>query len=380
MENLTRICPRCGRKINNKLLNVSGGCAICDWLSRYSDRIDNDLFNIDDSLIVVEKFLSREWKYINDIVEFFSDKYSTEQCIDLIEHLKIANRPIRIKVPCAACGSDVEIRLSKYRNNKYILCNRKCYSDFRKTLTGDKNPGYKRIKVSCSNCGKEIEIIPYNMNRLNSFGESNNFCSRNCYNQFRSKYYSGDKHPMYQHEYSDEQLNHLRRALIRNMSYTERLNSKIQLVINDVLDNNHINYKREFVFDYYSVDNYLEDYNLIIEVMGDYWHGNPEKYNLYGYKLNHIQAKTILKDKQKKSYIFNNYNVPILYLWEHDIEKHLHLCEELVKQFIIKNGKLRDYNSFNYELRDGVPLLKPESQILTPYQSMHSSQYASLVN
>ncbi len=31
-------------------------------------------------------------------------------------------------------------------------------------------------------------------------------------------------------------------------------------------------------FKYYAVDNYLDKYNLIIEVMGDFWHCHPLKY------------------------------------------------------------------------------------------------------
>lgn len=380
MENLTKKCPRCGRDVDSEFLNTSGGCAVCDWLVRYPERAQNDIFTSDDTLIVIESFLLKKWKYINEIVDYFNGKYSTEQCIELIDFLKIANRPTRIKVPCASCGKDVEVRLAKYKSNKYILCDRKCYSDFRRTLIGEKNPGYRRVVTSCSNCGKEIKVIPYYMNHLNSFGESNNFCSRDCYKQFRSKHYAGEKHPMYNHQYTDEQLDRLRRSSISNLSRAERLNSGIQQIVDNVLERNHIEYKREFLFDYYSVDNYLIDCNLIIEVMGDYWHGNPKRYNENRYRLNQIQTRTILKDKQKKGYISTHFGVPILYLWETDINKNPKLCERLILQFISQNGELEDYHSFNYELNEDGMSLKLNEQILTPYQDMHSSSYAYLVS
>ena len=76
---------------------------------------------------------------------------------------------------------------------------------------------------------------------------------------------------------SPEQKEKIRLRIAQNSARSNKRNSKIQLKINSILDELKINYEREKIFEYYAADNYLNDFNLIIEVMGDYWHGNPNK-------------------------------------------------------------------------------------------------------
>lgn len=63
--------------------------------------------------------------------------------------------------------------------------------------------------------------------------------------------------------------------------------------INDVLDKNKIEYEREYVVRYYSVDNYLINSGLMIEVMGDYWHVSPLKYSNGSGIINKTQKKIL---------------------------------------------------------------------------------------
>ena len=93
--------------------------------------------------------------------------------------------------------------------------------------------------------------------------------------------------------------------------------------------------------------------------------------------MNHIQVKTILKDKQKRGYISKYYNYPILNLWETDIEKQPEKCRELISMFVNNSGNMDDYNSFNYSYDDGE--LKLNSQLILPYQDMPSNQYEYLI-
>ena len=59
-----------------------------------------------------------------------------------------------------------------------------------------------------------------------------------------------------------------------------------------------------------------------------------------------------LKDKRKHSYIKNNYNIEVLYLWETDVNENIELCKKLIELYIRNNGKLKNYHSFNYVLND----------------------------
>ena len=157
----------------------------------------------------------------------------------------------------------------------------------------------------------------------------------------------------------------MKERVLKTLKKSNRLDTKIQIKINSILDKNNINYEREFSIKYYSVDNFLKEYNLIIEVMGDYWHSSPLRYGKNKYLINEIQYKTIRHDKQKHTYILNHLNVEILYLWEKDIEKYPQKCEALILEYIRNKGNLPDYNSFNYSFHDNK--LKLNSQIITPY-------------
>lgn len=99
-----------------------------------------------------------------------------------------------------------------------------------------------------------------------------------------------------------------------------------QLIINNLLNNIHINYTNEYSIDFYLVDNYLDDYNLILEVNGDYYHSNPLIYS----KINETQAKNVSKDKRKDKYIMKYHNIKTLYLWEYDINNNIKLCENII--------------------------------------------------
>lgn len=143
-------------------------------------------------------------------------------------------------------------------------------------------------------------------------------------------------------------------------------NTKPQRIINSLLNKLNISYKNEETFKYYSIDNYLTEYNLAIEVMGDFWHCHPLKYetsNKYD-----IHKKTISRDKAKHTYINKYNNIEILYLWESDIYDNLDVCEELIKLYITQNGKLNNYHSFNYSLIDGKLTLN--NNLIIPYQDM----------
>lgn len=139
--------------------------------------------------------------------------------------------------------------------------------------------------------------------------------------------------------------------------------TKPQVITNNILDSMGVLYRNEESFTYYSADNYLPDQNLIIEVMGDYWHSNPLKYKD---NINHRQAHIISRDKAKRTYIKNAYGIDILYLWESDLINRPGVCEELIKLYLNWEGSLKNYHSFNYNLCNGR--LSLSENIIVPFQ------------
>ena len=251
--------------------------------------------------------------------------------------------------PCEICGSLMHV--SKMSTQRF--CSDKCQHEWQKTRVGDLNPKTKRVNVVCDWCGKEFQKIP-SVYALSD----NHFCSNDCRRAWYANVCSQ----------TDEwrEQSQKRAVKILNSGVIKSVNTKPQIIINNLLDEIGINYRNEESFEYYSIDNYLVDYNLCIEVMGDFWHSSPFKYdndNLYS-----NQKKTISRDKAKRTYLRRYYGIEILYLWENDIYNNLNVCETLILEYINNNGVLENYHSFNYSSIDGALVL--HDNIIIPYQEM----------
>lgn len=366
-------CKHCNRYLPKQYFSYSyvksdgtaSRCKYYDWLIRHNG-IKNTL-GYEESFLktILEDVIFEKEKYLNTLAKKYN--LELENLILIVKSFKIGNKKMTIKENCKNCKKPIDVVLSVYEKNENLFCCSECYFEYKKinAVSGKENKQYNRIKTNCSNCGKEIEIIPYDFNSKNSFGDNHNFCSQECYWDFRKKYYIGEKSSNYNKIMTDEQKEKMRTTMLKTLQKSNRLDTKIQLKINSVLDKHKIEYKREYTIKYYSIDNYLKGSGLMIEVMGDYWHCSPLKYGKDKYLLNDIQYKGIRHDKQKHSYILNHLNVEILYLWERDIEKNIEKCEALILEYIKNNGVLPDYNSFNYSFEDNI--LKLNSQIIIPY-------------
>ena len=269
---------------------------------------------------------------------------------------------------CKNCNKKFVTTKYKISNNKNgVFCSRKCYGEYqRKKISGKNNPKYKpKVNVICNNCGKHFEKRPSVANICNKEGKTHNFCSYQCYWDFRKKYYKGDKLYNTGKKMNDEFCNKIRNAILKqyNNKTINRM-TKPQSIVNEILSKNNIKYINEETFKYYSVDNFLEEYNLIIEVMGDYYHANPITYYSFS-SLNSMQKSDVFRDRRKHTFIKKYYGIEILYLWENDIINNQSLCEKLILYYINQNGYLSNYNSFNYSLYENQIFLS--QNIINPY-------------
>ena len=258
---------------------------------------------------------------------------------------------------CEICGALFEVsKLSKQR-----FCSDECQNIWQTKNVGELNPRFESILTPCSYCGKQHYVKPYKFKEQEHF-----FCSKECRQAWYTEIYSQ----------TDEWKEKSRKRILEQFKNgSMSLDSKPQLIINDILDSLNITYEREKDFSFFSVDNYLIGYNLIIEVQGDYWHTNPLKFTS---NLTDSQYDRIGRDKAKHSYIKNQYGIECLYLWESDILNNKELCSILIKTYIEHKGILEDYNSFNYSVSDGVLMLN--DNIILPYYCMPSNQYKQLLN
>lgn len=247
---------------------------------------------------------------------------------------------------CEICGQSIHV--SKKSTQRF--CSDECQNIWQTQQIGLLNKRCTKQYINCELCGKEFLIKKYKIN-----DGASHFCSKECRQKWYSTVWS-------QSEDWKEESRKRQASILKN--YSSVTSTKPQLIINGILNDMNIKFTNEKDFIYYAVDNYLEDYNLIIEVMGDYWHASPIKYK----QLNELQKKNVRRDKAKHSFLFEYYNIEILYLWEKDVIKNPNLCQSIIQSYIDNNGKMCNYHSFNYELIDGQLIVKNE--LITPYQNM----------
>lgn len=245
------------------------------------------------------------------------------------------------KRECIICNKEFEVS----KTSKQLLCSSECQKEWQKLQIGLLNPRYTRLPVRCENCGKEYYVKKYKTENGQHL-----LCSKQCRVQWYSEQWSQQEEWKYQ--------SRMRAVQILENRYIDT-NTKPQRITNSILDELDVDYKNEMNFGFYSADNYLLNENLIIEVMGDYWHSNPiiyEERNL----LNDVQSKRITQDKAKHTYIKRFYDIEILYLWEKDLYDRPDLCKRLIEEYIINHGELNNYHSFNYKLNGEEIILNQE--------------------
>lgn len=217
-------------------------------------------------------------------------------------------------VPCHWCGTLVYKTPSQLKKHKYHYCSNKCQAEARHAATyedraceicgslmhvskkstqrfcsiqcqkiwqtqqvGELNARFTQEKVKCDYCDTYFFIKKYKL-----VNNQKHFCSKECRQVWYSTVWSQAD------EWKEESRTRAVKMLHNNKMGTL---TKPQIIVNNLLDLSNIMYTNEEPFVYYSIDNYLTDYNLVIEVMGDYWHGNPLKFD----KLNDLQQKKYSK-------------------------------------------------------------------------------------
>ena len=358
----------------------TGICRGCIFImnneSRYYEACR--LYGVDNIEYIIYYFYNDNQSNLNELSLCLS--LDIKELIKICTILKITNRKIEIHSICDYCGVDIINTPFDFMSSEHHYCSHNCYSKHKKEIIdrGEDSIFYDRVITKCDQCGKAINRTKSRYNRKNRFGEIHNFCSKECYWTYRSNYYVGEKSNRDLINWTPQLHNKMRENLIQRLKNDDRLNSKPQQIVDKILDKLKINYTREYNIKYYSIDNYLNDYNLMIEVMGDYWHASPCRYNELKYGLNQKQLDGIHRDKLKYSYVKNQYNIEILYLWESDILNNSLLCEKLICEYINNNGALDNYNSFNFSL-DSNNSLCLNSDLIIPYKDQDIKRYKHLL-
>lgn len=81
-------------------------------------------------------------------------------------------------------------------------------------------------------------------------------------------------------------------------------------------------FKSQFFLNRKSYDFKIDDFKILIEVQGDYWHANPLLYSsddLLSYPGKKVKAKEVWEKDSKKKKNAQKYGYDILYFWEKDL-------------------------------------------------------------
>ena len=90
--------------------------------------------------------------------------------------------------------------------------------------------------------------------------------------------------------------------------------SKLEFTFADILTGLGIEFTHQYEVDGFDYDFHIPSRNILIEVDGDYWHGNPEKFS----ELNNMQRKNKGLDKLKTIHA-ERHNYTLQRFWETDI-------------------------------------------------------------
>ena len=112
-------------------------------------------------------------------------------------------------------------------------------------------------------------------------------------------------------------------------------NPKTELIINKILEDFNITYTRQYPLNGFYYDFLLNDYNIVIEVNGDFWHANPLKYkpnDVLNFPLKEVKAKDIWKKDWVKYKTLKKKNLLLITIWEHEINSNKFLDELILNR------------------------------------------------
>ena len=210
---------------------------------------------------------------------------------------------------CVICGN-ICVNRSNERNQP--TCSRKCMSELKQTWTGKNSTRIGAVlsdetkqKISDSNTGIIKPSITGNLNPA-CRPEVREQISKTRIERGVAK---GEKNGMYGKTHTPE-------AIRKIMSH--RSMNKLEKIVADELDKANISYYFQFFITENGVcksyDFKIKDKPLIIEVDGNFWHGNPTQSN------HHIHVNETRENDKIKDEMAMKRGYKVVRLWESDIK------------------------------------------------------------
>lgn len=110
-------------------------------------------------------------------------------------------------------------------------------------------------------------------------------------------------------------------SIVRNRRFIKNV-SKLELVVENILLTENVDFERQFPIDKYYYDFRVGD--ILIQVQGDFWHANPDIYSqnkLLNYpRIGQKTAKEVWGYDQQKKVCAQGYGYKVIYVWEKDMK------------------------------------------------------------
>ena len=225
---------------------------------------------------------------------------------------------------------------------------------YRERMKGNNNPNYRHGAVPCQKCGgvksRNAKQFCLKCRGEMTKGADNPFYGKTHSKKQKQKWskerkgreptWKGGKHTvetrqllstqaknrMKNPEYKRKMLKGLKQGLEVQLLKKE---TKPERMVGVILNELGVKWERNtLLYDKFYVDFLLAN-GRVIEVFGDYWHGNPNVFH----DLNEHQIKQTKKDKSRIAYLAKCKR-KLLVIWEYDIKHNIDRVKEKLKEFV----------------------------------------------
>jgi very-short-patch-repair endonuclease len=134
---------------------------------------------------------------------------------------------------------------------------------------------------------------------------------------------------------SEETRKKMSESAIQNILKKGKIKrSNLEYIFEGILASLEIKYQHSYYIKSINkiYDFYLPDYNIIIEVDGDFWHCNPDKYPIPECKT---QIINLANDKIKTQWAIDN-GYTLLRFWENDINNNIKQIKQTLLEYLVK--------------------------------------------
>lgn len=130
---------------------------------------------------------------------------------------------------------------------------------------------------------------------------------------------------------ANDKINHYFKKRILKIKVIQKQDTLPERLFEDILKTKEIMYIKQYSFlnSKFIYDFYLPEKNLLVEIDGDYWHGNPRKFRILDKVQKHNNRNDVIKTK-----LAVEKNTKLVRIWEYDIKNSTAEFKKTLKEIL----------------------------------------------